>query len=423
MRVKGENYQGTLQQGQKVYCGLSGGRCGHIVAVHGTPNPKSVGSFSVITYGGGADFDVIWDDGSKSNRVPECIIMGVQWDIFDEFIEADGILDLFALAEQYDADAKAEKERVAKARAESRIKHAENNPHLKPVEAGDYGGSKLAARNIRIELKNQFPGIKFSVTTDHDSVSVRWTDGPCVSLVEQFTKRHDSGTFDGMTDCQGWDDSNTFGQVFGECRYIWSSREFTGDKALHELVAKEFCRLQNEPEPSALESLCTLLDEQWWTVSRRILDQSIPAGHEVIGLEQVDGFSGRRDLNSAYKLVTQPKSADKVDAEVKAKKKYPIFTSKGYLATSPRYDWSRREFRKQATAEKEVAKLEKLGHRVEIVGGGRSNSRFIKLVDNAAEVAAEPVVDEPVAEAPVAEAPVAQPPAPEVAVPDYSDWL
>lgn len=60
--------------------------------------------------------------------------------------------------------------------------------------------AKDTAKLIRGQLKTRFPGIKFSVRSDHNSINIGWTDGPAASQVETITNGYKGGGFDGMID-------------------------------------------------------------------------------------------------------------------------------------------------------------------------------------------------------------------------------
>ena len=86
--------------------------------------------------------------------------------------------------------------------------------------------------------------------------------------------------------------------------------------------------------------------------------------------------------NSMTDVYEAPKPVSKADGPYwSGADKY----GKQYLAVDAS-GW-RKEFRKQATVEAEVEKLQSLGYAVEITGGWRSNSRFIRLIS---EPVAEP---------------------------------
>lgn len=89
-------------------------------------------------------------------------------------------------------------------------------------------GQVIAAKNIRIELKYAFSGVKFSVRSESyaggNSIDVSWTDGPNVKQVEKITGKYQGGHFDGMTDCYEYERS-PWTEVFGEAKYIFCQRE------------------------------------------------------------------------------------------------------------------------------------------------------------------------------------------------------
>lgn len=97
-----------------------------------------------------------------------------------------------------------------------------SKPHLK--EAGKYSGGKQCAKNLRIELKMAFKGIKFSVTSSYSSVNVAWTDGPTLEQVEAIANRYQEGNFNGMEDIYEYN-STPFNEVFGGCQYVFCSRD------------------------------------------------------------------------------------------------------------------------------------------------------------------------------------------------------
>ena len=74
------------------------------------------------------------------------------------------------------------------------------------VAAGETGYLSCAetAKLIRRDLREAFPGVKFSVRSDTysggASIDIRWTDGPRTAKVEPITERYQGAGFDGM----GW---------------------------------------------------------------------------------------------------------------------------------------------------------------------------------------------------------------------------
>jgi hypothetical protein len=64
------------------------------------------------------------------------------------------------------------------------------------------------AKLVRVALKREFPGVKFSVRSDHNSINVRWIDGPTTAQVNPVAKAYVGGGFDGSIDlaytCETW---------------------------------------------------------------------------------------------------------------------------------------------------------------------------------------------------------------------------
>lgn len=138
--------------------------------------------------------------------------------------------------------ARAKGQTDAARRATEREQHAASHPHLvKKADKPDWSPARLVAENIRRELKRSFPGVKFSVRADgYDSVNVGWTDGPTGKQVDAVIQRYKSGSFDGYTDCFNYDHDNTFGDVFGSCRFVFGQRENTLEGVRKAWAAKGF---------------------------------------------------------------------------------------------------------------------------------------------------------------------------------------
>jgi hypothetical protein len=123
---------------------------------------------------------------------------------------------------------KADGEAKAAKKAAEREEHIRNYPHLlKTTDRSDWRQARLAAENIRRELKRQYPKIKFSVRSDNNSVNIGWTNGPTEKEVEATTDKYLAGSFDGMTDCYRYDHDNVFSDIFGSAHYIFCSRSWT----------------------------------------------------------------------------------------------------------------------------------------------------------------------------------------------------
>lgn len=103
-------------------------------------------------------------------------------------------------------------------------------PHLVPVSENS-NSLVTAAKNMRIELANAFPRIRFSVKTSRfaggDSIRASWTDGPTDKQVSAIIGRYEAGKFDGMTDCYDYRKDQSWTAAFGDAKYISTERRYS----------------------------------------------------------------------------------------------------------------------------------------------------------------------------------------------------
>lgn len=212
--------------GQEIYAHLNQRGTGYITFIHGEQDPASCANVcGVISHGGRPEFDIVFEDGSYSSRLPESILRGVQWDILENVVSSDRLAELLeANQKKTAADTLKRKQDAAAWAAEvERVKTAPEYAHLKHGE--NQYSAKSAAANLRADLKKHFPGCKFSVRkSSHNAVNVSWTDGPTEKEVKAYSDKYEGGGFDGMTDCSYWDGS-PFIDVFGGCQYLFTNRD------------------------------------------------------------------------------------------------------------------------------------------------------------------------------------------------------
>jgi hypothetical protein len=117
------------------------------------------------------------------------------------------------------------------------------------------------AAAIRKELKEKFPGVKFSVRSETyaggDSVRINWTDGPEHAEVEAIAAKYEAGSFDGMTDMYVY---NRDRDPDRPCvKFVFVSKEFS-DEATEDLKAKaekllvdHHCKFRGKFQPHQAE--------------------------------------------------------------------------------------------------------------------------------------------------------------------------
>lgn len=210
--------------GQRIYTNLYSRGYGTVVAIHGEQNPGSVRSALGIASGGRAQFDVVFDSGATAPRLSEAILRGVQWTVLAEVVDGAAVADAVVKSELFKAAETAKKEEAARAYAAAveALRASPDYKHLQQL-ADKYDG-KATAKNLRAHLKKHFPGVKFSVRMDGNSVRVRWQDGPTIAQVDPIADAFKGGSFDGMEDIYRRERS-PFTDLFGSFSYVNTTRD------------------------------------------------------------------------------------------------------------------------------------------------------------------------------------------------------
>ena len=224
----GKILMNPLIVGTRVHCILYGGEDGIVYAIHGEQRPDTVRTLaSVVMAGGNAQFDIVWENGTESLRISEAIIHSVQWRVLPGIATAEEITALreYAAQEQERRERKAQQDRE---RFCAEVEALRADPQYAHLQQGDDQHSgKLAAKNIRTELKAAFSAVKFSVRKDHHaSVTVTWRDGPTTEEVEAITNDYLPGSFNSMEDMYETAVS-PWTTVFGGSKYISCVRSYS----------------------------------------------------------------------------------------------------------------------------------------------------------------------------------------------------
>lgn len=259
---------------------------GIVYAIHGEQRPGTIGGRGAVAGGGRAHFDIVFLDGSRTELLPEAVLRGVQWSILVAPIAGDGeIAVALDHALQVEAEEKAEAAGAAEARAAelARLRASPDYAHL--TQGDDQHSGKLAAANIRAELKRRFAGVKFSVRkTDHGSIHITWLDGPSDAAVDGAISCYRRGYFDGMTDSYS-DARPAWCEVFGGANYISTRRELSDDmiaRAIDALFAVRAAYLGGVDKPSVADYRAGRL----WNVSVDGLGREL----ESLVLEQANAL-------------------------------------------------------------------------------------------------------------------------------------
>jgi hypothetical protein len=108
-----------------------------------------------------------------------------------------------------------------------------------------------AAKQIKAELKKEFPSIKFSVKSSNfsmgNSVNIGWTNGPTDKKVCAITDKYQYGHFDGMTDT--YENTNNRTDI-PQAKYVMAQRTITEDirKMAFNFLKEYFSHYENDYE-------------------------------------------------------------------------------------------------------------------------------------------------------------------------------
>ncbi|MEY0838890.1 LPD29 domain-containing protein [Providencia alcalifaciens] len=224
--------QTLLSVGQVVYTNLYNLGKGVIVNIHGEQKPQSIKNmYNVMVTGGNAEFDIVFFNGNKSNRLPESILHGVQWKVENETVDKETIKSLIEKAEAHEQAEKAEEERKINEFKQG-VEFQKNNTeysHLTQITSNSDKKVKIVGKNIRAELKKHFPKTKFSVRKQYySSYHVNWTDGPTVDEVESIINKYETSRFDSYTDYH-YSETSPFNVVYGGADYVFTHRDYSDE--------------------------------------------------------------------------------------------------------------------------------------------------------------------------------------------------
>lgn len=219
-----ETKQVSIEVGRKVYTGLYGRGTGVIYEVIGEPAPQTVRQLGgIMSTGGRCEVNIAFEYGGRSLRLPECVLMGVQWKLLDQVAGPEEVAAVLGKALAYEAAEKAKKDE-----AEARFKAAQAAaleagkkmgliPEAEFRAAGKRGSA--AASNLRAELKAA--GFKCGVKQDgYSAINVVAPAGADMERVKAICSKYKAGSFDGMSDCYDYDPC-PWGSVFGDVQYVF----------------------------------------------------------------------------------------------------------------------------------------------------------------------------------------------------------
>lgn len=181
--------------------------------------------------GGNAEFDIIFFNGEKTQRLPESILHGIQWQIENDSVDKETIEALIQKAETFEKN-KIAKEEQKQHEFNQCVEFQKNNSqysHLTQITDKSDNKVKIVGKNIRAELKKHFLKTKFSVRKQYYSTyHVFWTDGPAVDEVESIIHKYETSRFDSYTDYH-YSERSPFNVVYGGVNYVFTNRHYSDE--------------------------------------------------------------------------------------------------------------------------------------------------------------------------------------------------
>jgi excisionase family DNA binding protein len=266
-------------------------------------------------------YEIIFPDGHSCNHQRlDSLSPYTKMKLREGIADADEIAGLIAKR-----DAKRAADRLAQ--ENKRNQHAVDVARITkelqskyPFAAKQTGSGRVrASRNIKVELSQVFPGVKFSVRSESysggNSVDVSWTDGPTTKQVEAITGKYQDGSFNGMEDIYEHDRS-AFGEavssVLGRAKYVMEQRSYSA--GLYEAIGRELCRLQRVEFNNLNQH--NLFGEHsedlQWYVHQLICETAIPVGASFVRAESAgSGAHGWNEWATLIFETPQPEASAK----------------------------------------------------------------------------------------------------------------
>lgn len=240
-------YTKQLVVGQKIFCSLYNGQYGIIIEIEGEQHPGECKTIwnGCGTMGGSAQLKIAFYDCIQPHFsiIPESLARGsIQWRIYDEIASNEEMAAAIKTVNDRETKRKHDAEQGEARREEVTEQIKKDYPYLTRYDCkGRFGHHSIGAKNLKKELTKAFPKTVFKVSSDSysggSSIGVKWTDGPTVKQVEEFSTKYCEGNFDGMDDSYTYDHSNVWPNVYGGAKYISENRDYT--EAVYAKIAQE----------------------------------------------------------------------------------------------------------------------------------------------------------------------------------------
>ena len=183
---------------------------------------------------------------------------------------------------------------------------------------------KLVAIEIRKELKAKYPNIKFSVTSDYDSVRIKYNFGVSTKQIESLCGKYEMGYYDGQEEC--YKNSNRNNSI-PQCKYVFIDRNKTWDvkKSVVEYICQKFnLDMNNRHEIegysylSVINDIEIIEDEAVEITFKRIQDEAVKQHRLVIYESNVTQDVTESVTQNVTESVTQDVTQDITESVIES---------------------------------------------------------------------------------------------------------
>lgn len=195
-----QDFQGEITVGQWVSCKLYDLGLGVVYAIDEDVNKGTIISShgEVTTQREGGNVFVAFLNGRKCNFSEVLLRRGIQYALVEKpLANSETIESLVTQAAEYEAKLAADKDLAAKLHREEVTALRANEALANFQQFTDrYPPASKVAKNIRLELKTAFKGIKFTVKSSGRQTKIEWTDGVSEAQVRDLLSRYVCEHFD-----------------------------------------------------------------------------------------------------------------------------------------------------------------------------------------------------------------------------------
>jgi hypothetical protein len=176
-------------------------------------------------------------------------------------------------------------------------------PHAIPADAS-MSVNKRAGANLKAELQAVWPWMRWSVTTDYNSLRVEWILGPTVDQVKEIAKKFEHGYYNASEDIHETDHSAyalAVKNVLGSVQFMSLTRKYEPEGMI-EALSRKLCGAEKVVYHGAYTKLFEIDDKTVGDIAYQMLYDTPFEYRTIIGGVERDTEGEHRNT---YKIVLE----------------------------------------------------------------------------------------------------------------------